>query len=247
MGYTSTQAKTFIAQIAPIIQKKAFEKGYKFPSAIIAQAICESAAGTSSLGWKYHNYFGMKCGSSWKGASVNLSTKEEYTAGTLTNIKANFRVYDSIEEGVEGYFQFISSNRYANLKQAKDPKDYLMRIKEDGYATSSAYITTNYSLITKYNLALYDIVPVVKVEKEEKPVETVTTCPYSEPAVMVKKGSSGESARWVQWMLNKKGANLKVDGQFGSKSVAALRDFQKKNGLAVDGICGPATRSKLKE
>ena len=73
-------------------------------------------------------------------------------------------------------------------------------------------------------------------------------CPYSEPTASVKRGSKGEGAKWVQWYLQKIiNPELVVDGDFGSKSAAALRVFQTKYGLAVDGICGPATRTKMKK
>ena len=146
----------FIQTIGPIIQKHAKLRGYKVCSPIIAQACVESAYGKSSLAAKYHNYFGMKCGSSWKGKSVNMSTKEEYKAGTLTSIKANFRAYDSMEEGVIGYFDFISTSRYANLKNATTPNEYLEFIKKDGYATNSTYVATNMSVVNKFKLTVYD-------------------------------------------------------------------------------------------
>lgn len=153
---TAEEARVFIETIAPLIQKESKRRGYKVASPIIAQACCESAFGASSLGYKYHNYFGMKCGSSWKGKSVNLKTKEEYKVGQLTTIKDNFRVYDSMEEGVIGYFDFISMKRYANLKEANSPRQYLEYIKADGYATSSTYITTNMNIVDKYNLRCFD-------------------------------------------------------------------------------------------
>ena len=156
MAATAAQQKKFIEDIAPLIIKYAKANGYKVASAIIAQACIESNYGISKLGSQYHNYFGMKCGSNWKGPSVNLATKEEYTAGTLVNIKANFRVYSNMEEGVKGYFEFISKSRYANLKNATTPKDYLTKIKADGYATSSTYITTNMNVVNKKNLTQYD-------------------------------------------------------------------------------------------
>lgn len=160
---TQEQVREFIEQIAPLIQAESKKRGYKVASPIIAQACCESAFGTSSLGYKYHNYFGMKCGSSWSGKSVNLKTKEEYSIGQLTTIRDNFRVYDSMEEGVIGYFNFISTKRYANLKDATTPKQYLEFIKADGYATSSSYVTTNMNLVDKYNLRRFD-------EMQYKPV-----------------------------------------------------------------------------
>lgn len=153
---SNQQCKAFIAQIAPIIQKIAKERGYLICSTVIAQACVEDAYGTSILGKNYHNYFGMKCGSAWKGKSVNLRTKEEYTVGTLTSIKDNFRVYDSMEEGVNGYYDFINTKRYANLKTANTAQLYAERLKADGYATSSTYVNTLINTVKKWNLEEWD-------------------------------------------------------------------------------------------
>lgn len=153
---TTEQIKEFISKIAPIIKAECQKRGYSYPSSIIAQACCESAFGTSSLGYKYHNYFGMKCGSYWTGKSVNMSTKEEYKPGTLTTIKDNFRVYDSMEDGVAGYFDFISKPRYQSLKTATSSRGYIELIKACGYATSSTYVSTVYGIVTKYDLTQYD-------------------------------------------------------------------------------------------
>ena len=146
----------FINQIAPIICKEAKARGYKFPSAIIAQACLESNYGRSQLSAKYHNYNGMKCGSSWKGASVNMATKEEYTTGTLTQIRDNFRVFESMEAGVIGYFDFITMKRYTNLKEATSPLDFIEKLKADGWATSSTYVKNVYSVLTSNSLTKYD-------------------------------------------------------------------------------------------
>ena len=45
-----------------------------------------------------------------------MRTQEEYMEGTLTSIRDNFRVFDSMEEGVKGYFEFIQLERYRNLQ-----------------------------------------------------------------------------------------------------------------------------------
>lgn len=155
MALTSKQLD-FIQAIAGYVQKYAPEYGIQVCSPIIAQAILESAWGESRLAAQYHNYFGMKCGTLWKGPSVNMSTQEEYQAGTLTTIKDNFRAYSSMEEGVKGYFEFIQLSRYKNLKGITDPKKYLETIKEDGYATSSTYVADVYKCVTTYNLTKYD-------------------------------------------------------------------------------------------
>jgi peptidoglycan hydrolase-like protein with peptidoglycan-binding domain len=46
--------------------------------------------------------------------------------------------------------------------------------------------------------------------------------------------------------LNKVGGyGLVVDGESGAKTIGALKDFQSKQGITADGICGPVTRQKL--
>lgn len=156
MGYTSSQAKEFIKHIAPIIRAEATARGYKICSTVIAQAVIEGACGTSGLAKHYHNNFGLKCGSGWRGKSVNMKTKEEYTTGTLTTIKDNFRVYDDDVQGVKGYYDFISTKRYANLRNAKNYRQYAEYLKADGYATSSTYVETLCNTVNKYSLWLYD-------------------------------------------------------------------------------------------
>jgi flagellum-specific peptidoglycan hydrolase FlgJ len=146
----------FVEQIAEYVKKYAGKYGIKVHSPIIAQAILESGWGKSALASKYHNYFGLKCGSSWSGKSVNMTTKEEYKVGTLTNIRDNFRVYDSMEAGVKGYFVFINKKRYANLKGVKSPEEYVRRIKADGYATSSKYVDNIMRVIRDNNLTRFD-------------------------------------------------------------------------------------------
>ena len=146
----------FIEQIAAYVKKYAASFGICVHSPVIAQAILESGWGKSKLASTYHNYFGLKCGTKWTGKSVNMTTQEEYEPGTLTTIKDNFRVYDSMEEGVKGYFEFIQLARYQNLRGITDPKKYLETIKSDGYATSSDYVQNNMRLIEQYNLTQYD-------------------------------------------------------------------------------------------
>lgn len=146
----------FIDQVAVYVKKYAAIFGICVHSPIIAQAILESGWGKSKLAATYHNYFGLKCGTKWTGKSVNMNTQEEYEPGTLTTIADNFRVFDSMEEGVKGYFEFIQLSRYQNLKGITDPKTYLETIKADGYATSSTYVQNNMNLVEQYELTKYD-------------------------------------------------------------------------------------------
>lgn len=151
-----TDKQKFVDDIAKYVQKYAGSYGISVHSPIIAQAILESGWGKSRLATDYHNYFGMKCGTKWTGPSVNMTTQEEYTAGTLATIKDNFRVYDNMENGVKGYFEFIQLSRYENLKGIVNPQKYIETIKNDGYATSSTYVDSLMQIIKLYNLTSYD-------------------------------------------------------------------------------------------
>jgi hypothetical protein len=73
-------------------------------------------------------------------------------------------------------------------------------------------------------------------------------CPYAAPTKAVKQGASGNSVKWVQWHLKQLTyKDLAVDGKFGSKTLAAVKAFQKAQKLEVDGSVGPATRSALQK
>lgn len=146
----------FIEQIGKYVKKYADKYGIKVHSPIIAQAILESGWGKSGLASKYHNYFGLKCGGSWIGKSVNMRTSEEYEIGVHTQIRDNFRVFDDMESGVKGYFDFINYSRYANLKGVTDPETYVKNIKNDGYATSSKYVENLMRVVRENNLTRFD-------------------------------------------------------------------------------------------
>ena len=62
-----------------------------------------------------------------------------------------------------------------------------------------------------------------------------------------KYGDKGPAIGTLQKDLNKLGYKLVVDNTFGSAVLAAVKDFQKKYGLAVDGYVGPITQAKMKE
>ena len=61
-----------------------------------------------------------------------------------------------------------------------------------------------------------------------------------------KYGSRGEEVKQIQSKLKSWGYyNGNVDGIYGSKTFEAVKKFQKKNGLTVDGIAGTKTLSAL--
>lgn len=160
----------FINQVASVASVDAPSYGIHVISPIIAQAIIESNWGKSGLATKGKNLFGIKCGSKWTGASINMRTKEEYSPGTLTTISSNFRKYDSWTESIHDYFKFISTKRYAALKLCTTPLEYCTAIKAAGYATSSSYVNTLMNCINTYNLASYDKLIGTAIQPTPEPI-----------------------------------------------------------------------------
>ena len=60
--------------------------------------------------------------------------------------------------------------------------------------------------------------------------------------------TTGTAVKALQSSLNKiMGTNLQVDGIFGPATHTALINFQKANGLSVDGTCGKETWPKINQ
>lgn len=65
-------------------------------------------------------------------------------------------------------------------------------------------------------------------------------------ALTLKQGSTGQTVRTMQQKLKKWGYYTgSVDGIYGSKTKEAVRYFQRRNNLVVDGIAGPKTLAAM--
>jgi len=60
-----------------------------------------------------------------------------------------------------------------------------------------------------------------------------------------KKGSKGEKVRLIQEWLCLHGFHIYVDGDFGPATDFAVRQFQRREGLKIDGIVGRETFARL--
>lgn len=243
MSVSATQIATFINMIAPVAIEQATKHGGKiFPSVCIAQAAHETGFGTSKTMMRYNGLFGIKVGSSayhfgnaWKGESYISRTTEYYGAGAQ-KINDNFRAYSSVSDAVEDYFDLLCvAKRYKAALNAEDYKACIRAIAPS-YATGEtqnhAYSNAIINIIEKYNLTKYDTGEAIPFGN-----------PYTLTEELLKKGSRGESVKWLQYRLNELGYDLVIDGIYGDKTTAAVKDFQK---VFCDGICGPLTFSKLR-
>ena len=148
----------FLETVAKLVVEENNRRGKPlFASVVIAQAICESGWGQSTIMMKANAIFGIKATSSWKGKVYNANTQECYDGVSYTNITACFRAYDSLAESISDYFDLITkSERYRKACVSNSPLECITAIKNGGYATSSTYINTIMSIINSNNLTKYD-------------------------------------------------------------------------------------------
>ena len=62
---------------------------------------------------------------------------------------------------------------------------------------------------------------------------------------LLRLGDRGDAVKLLQHRLNLVGAILQEDGEWGPQTDTAVRNYQSKAGLTVDGIVGPLTQRKL--
>lgn len=61
----------------------------------------------------------------------------------------------------------------------------------------------------------------------------------------LKKGDKGNDVKELQKLINKAGDNIEVDGSFGPATQIAVKDFQRRKKLKVDGVAGKDTITAL--
>jgi len=76
-------------------------------------------------------------------------------------------------------------------------------------------------------------------KKMTAPSQPASSVPY--PGYLIKRGSRGEVVKMIQRKLG----GLEIDGIFGPRTEARVKEFQRSKGLVADGIVGPKTWAAL--
>ena len=96
----------------------------------------------------------------------------------------------------------------------------------------------------KADKALYDSTAPWAITLNALPANVVSPPATTEPRLQ--EGANGDDVKRLQTLLNRHGATLTVDGDFGNGTKMAVRIFQSAKGLVEDGIVGPQTWDALK-
>lgn len=129
----------FLLKMYPLAIQASKDLGGIDPSALLTQWGFESAWGKKVTG--NYNYFGIKADSNWTGEKKDTPTTE-YIAGEKKSMIQSFRSYNSPEEAVGDYVNFLKNNqryRRAGLFEAKTAEEYFQALQRAGYATDPEY------------------------------------------------------------------------------------------------------------
>lgn len=131
------------------------------PSITISQAILESGWGKSELSTKANNLFGIKADNRWSGKKIKMNTSEYYSE----KIEDYFRVYNSTEDSIKDYGEFLKNNKRYKQSGVFNATHYLEQakaIEKAGYSTvendkgEQIYSKLLIDLIQEQNLQLLD-------------------------------------------------------------------------------------------
>jgi flagellum-specific peptidoglycan hydrolase FlgJ len=214
----------FIAMVAPSAVEFMREHGIP-ASVLIAQGALESGWGAHAPG---NNLFGIKWTSGCGFDYVEAPTRE-FMNGKWVTITARFRKYDSIADSIKDRGNFLLQNsRYANLR-GTDYKTACQLLQKDGYATDPTYAKQLLAIIEQYQLYKYD-------QQTGGDDVKIKDLPTLQQGVTDHKNA----VIAVQAIVG-----VDTDGVFGPVTRDAVKDWQKKHGLADDGIVGPLTWAKM--
>lgn len=169
------------------------------------------------------------------------STLETVVDKPVESDKPSAKTYPTIRYGSKGEYVTLAQTLLAKAGSTLSIDGIF------GIGTQSAV----YAFQKKHDLEVDGIVG-PKTWKKLLEFESANMDPVKEKVptkklLTLRRGSKGEDVKTLQTLLAKDGSTLAIDGVFGIGTQSAVRAFQKKYGLEVDGVVGPKTWGKLFE
>lgn len=212
----------------------------RYPKQQVRELIAElsiEAANNSKIGYDQYQrqtYWSQLQAVGYRPSKITTACEADCSAGVIANTKA------------AGYLlnipalKNLSATYTGNMRSAFKTAGFEV-LTDSKYLTSSAYLLPGDILLndgahTATNLGIGS-----KVNYTQSKTTTTTNS-------SIGKNNTTTKTSEIQTMLNKVGKyGLAVDNDYGTATTKAVKDFQKKNGLIVDGIVGQQTLNKLKE
>lgn len=212
----------------------------RHPRQDVRQTIAElsiEAANNNKVGYDQNQretYWTLLKKNNYRPSQISSGCQADCSAGVIANTKA------------AGYLLNISELKTIKATYTGDMRQ---AYKDAGFQvlTSKKYLT-GFDYLMPGDILLYDnhhTATNLGIGKSITYNSSSTSIPTNNK---VGKNLTTTSTAEIQKMLNKVGNyKLEIDGDYGEKTTAAVKDFQTKNNLQADGIVGNITLNKLKE
>ena len=149
---------------------------------------------------------------------------DDYTYNSVALYKKAGRWSNRASRGDQIFFG--GAGHTGLVEKVENGKVYTIEGNKSDQVKRCSY-TTSDSNIIGYGMPKYSLVGTVMEVMESE----------ADMLPLLKKGSKGKAVAWLQIGLG----GLTVDGDFGDKTLVAVKAFQTRNGLTVDGEVGPKT------
>lgn len=234
MALTEKQ-KNFIKMVGEAA-KKDMQTSHILASITTAQAILESAYGTSELAKKANALFGIKK-NGWTGKTYTVKSKEEEN-GKLIWRTSVFRKYDSYADSITDHSLYLMTRKadgknltYKKVVGECNYKKATQALQNAGYSSYSNYANMLCNFIEKYKLTQYDVLTVIPTAVSNK--------------------SDRIDVQWLQKRLNVcykgKLSKLSTDGIWGTKTAEMFKAYLKQVGLPVKNTANKQACNYLKK
>jgi flagellum-specific peptidoglycan hydrolase FlgJ len=183
---TKTQ-QAFISAVAP--GAIAAQQRYGVPASVtIAQAIDESAWGTSKLATADHNLFGIK-GTGPAGAADYQT--QEFIDGRWETITAAFRAYHNIAESISDHAELLATSGYYTRAMAdRSVPDAFANDLTGIYATDPDYGSNLIATMKLYDLYRYDTSSSSVTQQSAPPAQAAPQHTSTGPGASTSQGAT---------------------------------------------------------
>jgi flagellar protein FlgJ len=153
----------FISVLYPHAQKAAKQLGTT-PEVLIAQSALETGWGQKVIrkqdGSMSNNLFNIKADKRWQGDKTTVNTLE-FEKGIPVQQRADFRMYENLEQSFNDFVSFISQNdRYQDARKvASEPRQFIHALQKAGYATDPQYAKKVISVMQSVTEGLKSVIP----------------------------------------------------------------------------------------
>lgn len=180
-------------------------------------------------------------------------TTEYFGTMTKTAVLRFQRQHGLDQDGIVGQLTWdaimaANAQHYAlmNGTSGDDVKEVQQRLYELGYLSSSGQVTGFFGDITEE--AIKKLQELNKIKVDGKVGAETFNLLYSDSVTpnYYSYGEESEAVKKYQQKLRNLGyLTTEPDGKYGKDTLAAIRQFQSRNGLVVDGYLGPSTRKVI--